>query len=178
MWQETLILLRSHALVKGCLLYTSTRATDTQWEVGDSIGISCGNNQQNIHYKYTGDANNMFVAKGGVAEEIWVLGTQEYDVAAYCPFVGTSGISQGVVQVLTDSENQATEAKRKYLDFLYATAKASATQPNVQLSFNHKMSRLKVEFKAGDGVEMCIRDSHCPVSWETYGCFTVSIRLR
>ena len=29
----------------------------------------------------------MFVAKGGV-EEIWVLGTQEYDVAAYCPFVG------------------------------------------------------------------------------------------
>ena len=39
-------------------------------EVGDSIGISCGNNQQNIHYKYTGDANNMFVAKGGVAEEI------------------------------------------------------------------------------------------------------------
>ena len=95
-----------------------TRATDTQWEVGDSIGISCGNNQQNIHYKYTGDANSMFVAKGGVAEEIWVLGTQEYDVAAYCPFVGTSGISQGVVQVLTDSESQATEAKRKYLDFL------------------------------------------------------------
>ncbi|MBC5604219.1 fimbrillin family protein [Bacteroides sp. M27] len=131
-----------------------TRATDTQWEVGDSIGISCGNNQQNIHYKYTGDANSMFVAKGGVAEEIWVLGTQEYDVAAYCPFVGTSGISQGVVQVLTDSESQATEAKRKYLDFLYATAKASATQPNVQLSFNHKMSRLKVEFKAGDGVEL------------------------
>ena len=107
----------------------------------------------------------MFVAKGGVAEEIWVLGTQEYDVAAYCPFVGTSGISQGVVQVLTDSENQATEAKRKYLDFLYATAKASATQPNVQLSFNHKMSRLKVEFKAGDGVELS--DIDCYHRFET-----------
>ena len=53
---------------------------------------------------------------------------------AYCPFVGTSGSqSRGSAGVLTDSENQATEAKRKYLDFLYATAKASATQPNVQL---------------------------------------------
>lgn len=94
-----------------------TRATDTQWEVGDSIGISCGNNQQNIHYKYTGDANNMFVAKGGVAEEIWVLGTQEYDVAAYCPFVGTSGISQGVVQVLTDSEIKLRKQRGNTLTF-------------------------------------------------------------
>ena len=69
---------------------TPTRATDTEWEIGDSIGISCGGNQQNIHYKYIGDANNMFAAKGGVGEEIWVLGTQEYDVIAYCCLLYTS----------------------------------------------------------------------------------------
>lgn len=133
---------------------TSTRATDTEWEIGDSIGISCGDTQQNIHYKYTGNANNMFAAEGGVAEEIWVLGTQEYDVSAYCPFMGTSGVTSGIVDVLTDSENQATVEKRKYLDFLYATAKASAAQPNVQLAFNHRMSRIKVKFEAGEGVSL------------------------
>ncbi|WP_294553488.1 fimbrillin family protein [uncultured Bacteroides sp.] len=133
---------------------TQTRATDTEWEVGDSVGITCGDNQQNIHYKYTGNADNMFAAKGGVAEEIWVLGTQEYGVSAYCPFMGTSGVTQGIVNVLTNSENQATSEKRKYLDFLYATAKASAAQPNVKLSFYHKMSRIKIKFEAGDGVSL------------------------
>lgn len=133
---------------------TKTRATDTEWEIGDSVGISCGSNQQNIDYKYKGEEGRMFEAKGGVAEEIWVLGTQEYDVTAYCPFMGTSGVAQGIVNVLTDSENQATAEKRKYLDFLFATAKASATQPNVQLAFSHKMSRIKIKFEAGDGVEL------------------------
>lgn len=137
---------------------TPTRATDTQWEVGDSVGISCGNNQQNIHYFY--NAGGLFEAKGGVAEEIWVLGTQEYEVAAYCPFMGMSGVAPGNVNVLTDSENQATAKKRKYLDFLYATAKASATNPNVQLAFNHQMSRIKVKFEAGDGVELADIDCY------------------
>lgn len=152
---------------------TQTRATDTEWEVGDSVGITCGNNQNNIHYKYTGNADNMFAAKGGVAEEIWVLGTQEYGVTAYCPFMGTSGITQGIVNVLTNSENQSTAEKRKYLDFLYATAKASAVQPNVQLVFNHKMSRIKIKFEAGDGVSLSDIDCYL-IGLKQEGTFNTS----
>ncbi len=152
---------------------TPTRATDTEWEIGDSIGISCGGNQQNIHYKYIGDANNMFAAKGGVGEEIWVLGTQEYDVIAYCPFMGTSGVTEGIVSVLTDTENQATAEKRKYLDFLYATATASAAQPNVQLVFNHKMSRIKIKFEAGDGVSLSDIDCYL-IGLKQEGTFNAS----
>lgn len=152
---------------------SSTRATDTEWEVGDSVVITCGDNQKNIHYKYTGNSDNMFAAKGGVAEEIWVLGTKEYKVSAYCPFMGTSGVIQGNVNVLTDSENQATAEKRKYLDFLYATAKASAAQPHVQLSFNHKMSRIRIQFKAGDGVSLSDIDCYL-IGLKLEGIFNTS----
>ena len=45
-----------------------TRATETNWEAEDSVGITCGTEQVNIHYKYKG--NGLFAAKGGNAEEI------------------------------------------------------------------------------------------------------------
>ena len=54
------------------------------WEAEDSVGITCGTEQVNIHYKYKG--NGLFAAKGRNAEEIWVLGSGEYDVVAYAPF--------------------------------------------------------------------------------------------
>ena len=50
-----------------------TRATETNWEAEDSVGITCGTEQVNIHYKYKG--NGLFAAKGRNAEEIWVLGS-------------------------------------------------------------------------------------------------------
>ena len=38
-----------------------TRATETNWEAEDSVGITCGTEQVNIHYKYKG--NGLFAAK-------------------------------------------------------------------------------------------------------------------
>lgn len=70
----------------------------------------------NIHYKYKG--NGLFAAKGGNAEEIWVLGSGEYDVVAYAPFSGTSGEEQPALEVTTASENQATAEERAKIDFL------------------------------------------------------------
>lgn len=31
-----------------------TRATETSWEMGDLVGITCGSRQVNIEYEYTG----------------------------------------------------------------------------------------------------------------------------
>ncbi len=42
-----------------------------------------------------------FCSKRRNAEEIWVLGSGEYDVVAYAPFSGTSGEEQPVLEVTT-----------------------------------------------------------------------------
>ena len=131
-----------------------TRATETSWEMGDLVGITCGSRQVNIEYEYTGGENSLFSAKSGYAENIWVLGTQEYDVTAYYPFTGTSGEEPIAVEVSTNSENQATAAAREQIDFLYAAGKATAETPNVKLAFNHVMSRIKLTFTAGENVTL------------------------
>lgn len=129
-----------------------TRATETNWEVEDSVGITCGTEQVNIQYKYRG--NGLFAAKGGNAEEIWVLGSGEYDVVAYAPFSGTSGEEQPLLEVNTTSDYQATAKERAKIDFLFAKGKATSQTPNVTLAFNHVMSRIRLEFQAGEGVEL------------------------
>ena len=129
-----------------------TRATETNWEAEDSVGITCGTEQVNIHYKYKG--NGLFTAKEGNAEEIWVLGSGEYDVVAYAPFSGTSGEEQPVLEVTTASDNQATAKERAKIDFLFAKGKATSQTPNVTLAFNHVMSRIRLEFQAGEGVDL------------------------
>ena len=129
-----------------------TRATETNWEAEDSVGITCGTEQVNIHYKYKG--NGLFAAKGRNAEEIWVLGSGEYDVVAYAPFSGTSGEEQPVLEVTTASDNQATAEERAKIDFLFAKGKATSQTPNVTLAFNHVMSRIRLEFQAGEGVDL------------------------
>lgn len=131
-----------------------TRAAETDWNNGNKVGITCGTNQVNIEYEYTGGANSLFTATGGNAKEIWVLGTQEYDVTAYYPFTGTSGEEPIAVEVSTNSENQATAEKREQIDFLYAAGKATAQTPNVKLAFNHVMSRVKLTFTAGADVTL------------------------
>lgn len=125
---------------------------ETNWEAEDSVGITCGTEQVNIHYKYKG--NGLFAAKGGNAEEIWVLGSGEYDVVAYAPFSGTSGEEQPVLEVTTASDNQATAEERAKIDFLFAKGKATSQTPNVTLAFNHVMSRIRLEFQAGEGVDL------------------------
>ena len=129
-----------------------TRATETNWEAEDSVGITCGMEQVNIHYKYK--SNGLFAAEGGNAEEIWVLGTQTYDVLAYYPFTGTSGTEPVAVEVNTGTEVQTNKETRKQIDFLYATGVATSQQPNVQLSFRHVMSRIKLTFTPGEGVAL------------------------
>lgn len=131
-----------------------TRATETSWEMGDLVGITCGSRQVNIEYEYTGGENSLFAAKSGYAEDIWVLGSQEYDVTAYYPFTGTSGEEPLTIDVLTNSQNQATAETREQIDFLYAAGKATAQTPNVKLAFNHVMSRIKLTFTAGENVTL------------------------
>lgn len=139
-----------------------TRATETSWEIGDSVGITCGNKQVNVKYKYSGDAGNYFYAVTPT-KEIWLMGTDEYNVSAYCPYRGEDGTAEPAFAVNTSSENQATEELRKDLDFLYASGTATRENPNVQLAFSHVMSRIVLKFVAGEDLER-LTDIDCYIT--------------
>lgn len=132
----------------------TTRVSETSWDIGDRVGITCGQDQVNVEYQYSADKTGLFTAVNGNTDEIWVLGTQSYAVAAYYPFTGTSGQEPVTVQVDTSTEVQTNEETRKQVDFLYATGTATSQQPNVQLSFHHVMSRIKLTFTPGEGVNL------------------------
>lgn len=131
-----------------------TRATETSWENGDRVGITCGSDQVNVEYQYSPDNSGLFNAVNGTTEDIWVLGTQTYDVSAYYPFTGTSGEEPLAVEVNTGTEVQTNKEARQQIDFLYATGTATSQQPNVQLSFHHVMSRIKLTFIPGEDVTL------------------------
>ncbi len=133
----------------GSALTSRSRATATAWETGDLIGITCGTTQNNIQYAYNGDGT--FAATGGVAEEIWVLGTQTYPVSAYYPFAGTSGSTPDAVAFSTGSDYQQTASARAAIDWLYASTEVNESDPSVTLNFSHKMSKLKIQFEGADG---------------------------
>lgn len=131
-----------------------TRATETSWDIGDRVGITCGQDQVNVEYQYSPEGTGLFSAVNGNTEEIWVLGTQSYNVSAYYPFTGTSGQEPLAVEVNTGTQVQTDKEARKQIDFLYATGVATSQQPNVQLSFHHVMSRIKLTFTPGEGVSL------------------------
>lgn len=128
------------------------RATATSWEAGDVIGITCGEKQTNVSYEYTAEEGNYFKAIDRT-KEVWLMGSDEYEVSAYYPFNGTDGVTPPPLKVETTSENQATEAGRQAIDYLYASGVANRNNPNVQLAFNHVMSRIVLTFQAGEQID-------------------------
>lgn len=47
-----------------------TRATETSWESGDRVGITCGKDQVNVEYQYSTDNTGLFISVNGKAEDI------------------------------------------------------------------------------------------------------------
>ena len=128
------------------------RATATSWEVGDIIGITCNGKQINVPYEFTGGEGNYFKSVDRT-QEIWLMGTEQYDISAYYPHMGDSGTTPEKVAIATTSENQVTEEKRSEIDFLFSSAVADRENPNVQLAFQHVMSRIVLTFKEGEEIE-------------------------
>lgn len=141
----------------------SSRATETNWEVGDSVGITCGDKQINVKYKYSGDEGNLFYAVNE-RKEIWLMGTEEYNVSAYYPYIGEDGVAQPNISVSTTTENQKDEESREKIDFLFASGVAKREQPNVQLAFQHVMSRIVLKFEAGEDLTEGLSDIDCYVT--------------
>lgn len=133
-----------------------TRAIDQEWAIGDRIGITCTDSyspeydQKNFEYS-TASTQGTFSATDPF-NEIWFLGANTFQVSAYYPYSGKAGIVPNAISVKTSTENQLPESQPK-IDFLFASTTASKENPNVDLKFFHKMSRLVVQFKSQEDAQ-------------------------
>lgn len=133
--------------VEGSLLIVSagidevktTRVSEagTEWEVGDSIGVSDSSTNLNIAYAATATTGT-FTSDTG----IYILGGDEVTYTAYYPFSGTEGTTVGDIDFSVLDSNGDYDATG--LDFMYATGTATRSNPQVDFSFQHMMSRLRL----------------------------------
>lgn len=122
-----------------------SRASNTSWDEGDSIGVSMSGRY--LNFKYTTEGGD-----GAFA------GTQMYfqnkvdkvTLTAYYPYSGTEGDSPAVIEASTPGDRQ-TSAEQPKFDFLYAVAEnVTGANPNVNFTFSHKMSKLTFKFVNGN----------------------------
>ena len=134
----------------------ATRASGTQWAVGDRIGISTvegtADSYTNVCYEWNG---NSFTTSPEKA--IYFHATEDVVFRAYYPYDENGK----TLKATTDGEAQKNQPE---IDFLYATgATASTHNPTVNFtddtdtggkdcSFHHCMSQITLTFVAGDGV--------------------------
>ena len=141
----------------------ATRASGTQWAVGDRIGISTvegtADSYANVCYEWNG---NSFTTSPEKA--IYFHTTEDVVFRAYYPYDENGK----TLKATTDGEAQKNQPK---IDFLYATgATANTRKPEVNFtdgnpvgttnpdpaldhSFHHCMSQITLTFGAGDGVD-------------------------
>lgn len=105
-----------------------TRAYDQTWEANDAIGISGtsgGTTYTNVQYVTTGGNGNF---------------------TAYYPW---TNLESGVTTITADTRAQSSQSD---FDFLWAQQTGSKASPNVQFLFAHKMVKLVLTIRKGDGV--------------------------
>lgn len=127
---------------------TVSRASDQSWDKGDEIGISStvgGVAWPYINVKYTTvDGDGKF--KG---QELFFY--KPMVLTAYYPFTGTGGTApgtDGIITANTRPENQES-GKQPLIDFLWDSQTGfTATDPNVNFTFAHKMSKITFTFQS------------------------------
>ncbi len=141
-----------------------TRATETEWEANDAIGVYALNNGQTLaDASIYEDKNNIkYVttqagAKGDfnaeTDSEAIELTDEVIDFIAYHPY------SDKVTAEYKLPINVADQSV-KGIDILYATKQAHTnSQPDVNLVFNHSMSRVKVVLEPKQGSNLDVTNA-------------------
>lgn len=143
------------AQVNASIEGTMTRASGTEWETDDRIGISTLGNTltqyENIPYRYDG-------TKFSPADDaIYYQDAQEQvKFNAYYPFDGSAGIIPTSIEATTSADYQTAE-KQSGIDFLFANgAIASKANPTVNFTgdnaFRHCMSQITLTFIEGSNM--------------------------
>ena len=129
---------------------TRVSGTDgTEWDEDDCIGIT-GGYYSNVPYVTTGDGNF-----GPASNDIIFFdNTDEVTFHAYYPYKDDDEMTEGKIAATTDADAQKVQTRH---DFLFANgATGSTSSPEVKFTganaFSHCMSRIKLNFKEGNGV--------------------------
>ncbi|WP_455664938.1 fimbrillin family protein [Phocaeicola sp.] len=141
------------------------RAAGTAWTTGDAIGITetSGNTYTNIKYTYAGGSNALFTA-ATTANTIYYQNDDEITFTAYYPFGGTettapADVTATLTADMQDATNKSVDSKftpQSQIDFLYGTGKGQRTTNDgkVEFKFEHQMSKLVLNFIAGNEVSL------------------------
>lgn len=122
-----------------------SRAGDNTWNADDEIGISMSGRYSNMQYT-TKDGDGIFTG-----DVMYFRNKHEsVTISAYYPYAGTEGEPPAVIEASTGIERQ-TEAEQPKFDFLYAVKEnATGADPNINLAFSHRMSKITLIFKNGN----------------------------
>ena len=125
----------------------NTRAFDQTWEAGDAIGISGTSGSTvytNVQYVTTGGNGNFTAGTSG--NEIYYQDDNSVTFTAYYPW---TNLAADATTITADTRAQASQSD---FDFLWSRQTGSKASPNVQFIFTHKMTKLVLTIKKGDGV--------------------------
>ena len=125
----------------------NTRAFDQTWEAGDAIGISGTSGSTtytNVRYVTTGGNGDFTVGTPG--NEIYYQDDNSVTFTAYYPW---ANLAADATTITADTRAQASQSD---FDFLWAQQTGSKASPNVKFTFTHKMVKLVLTIKKGDGV--------------------------
>lgn len=125
----------------------ATRASGTQWDNGDAIGIT-GGIYTDIRYIYSNGSWTVDEA----SDPIFFQTPGDVDFTAYYPQgAETANITITAEQQSTAPDEQTGFTPQSQIDFLYGTGTGGvSTGGKVDFSFSHRMSRLVLNFTGSD----------------------------
>lgn len=127
----------------------NTRAFDRTWEAGDAIGISGisgGITYTNVQYVTDSDGTSGNFTVGTQGNEIYYQDDNSVTFTAYYPW---ANLAADATTITADTRAQASQSD---FDFLWSRQTGSKASPNVQFIFTHKMTKLVLTIRKGDGV--------------------------
>ena len=139
------------AEIWGSISSPQTRYHGSMWGQGESIGVSVtggDTGSTNILYQCSGENEQLFTAVGD-HNDIYIKGNGKVSLTAYHPYTGINGTAGGLVTVDTKSENQ-TATNQLNIDWLFAEATTTRSNPLINFQFTHQLSQLSLIFKNKD----------------------------
>lgn len=129
----------------------ATRASGTQWDNGDAIGIT-GGIYTDIRYVYSNGSWTVDEASNSILFQT----PGDVNFTAYYPQgAETANITITAGQQSTVPDEQTGFTPQSQIDFLYGTGTGGVgTGGKVDFSFTHRMSRLVLNFIAGSDVDL------------------------
>lgn len=138
---------KMEARVSASIGSMATRASGTQWDNGDAIGIT-GGIYTDIRYVYSNGSWTVDEA----SDPIFFQTPGDVDFTAYYPQgAETANITITAEQQSTAPDEQTGFTPQSQIDFLYGTGTGGvSTGGKVDFSFSHRMSRLVLNFTGSD----------------------------